>query len=128
MTKLLIDEAVVRQALEALEQIANAMPFPVGRLTITALRQALEQHVANIDTSPERVEKEAENKDVRPQNCGTGYCSCIECLYEQPAPAQPLSDGWYVMQIDGGTKKIWPMTEDQALAVALHGITKCGAA
>ena len=24
----------------------------------------------------------------RPQNCGTGYCSCIECLYEQPAPAQ----------------------------------------
>ena len=21
----------------------------------------------------------------RPQNCGTGYCSCIECPYEQPA-------------------------------------------
>ena len=21
----------------------------------------------------------------RPQNCGTGYCSCIECLFEQPA-------------------------------------------
>ena len=20
----------------------------------------------------------------RPQNCGTGYCSCIECLFEQP--------------------------------------------
>jgi hypothetical protein len=41
-----------------------------------------------------------------------------------PAPAQPLSDGYYVMQIDGGTKKIWPMTEEQALVVALHGITK----
>lgn len=22
----------------------------------------------------------------RPQNCGTGHCSCIECPYEQPAP------------------------------------------
>jgi hypothetical protein len=44
--------------------------------------------VVRIDTSPERVEKEAENKDVRPPNCGTGYCSCIECLFEQPAPAQ----------------------------------------
>ena len=24
----------------------------------------------------------------RPQNCGTGYCSCIECPYEQPAQQQ----------------------------------------
>ena len=23
--------------------------------------------------------------EQRPQNCGTGYCSCIECPYEQPA-------------------------------------------
>ena len=39
--------------------------------SITALRQAIEQPAQE-----------------RPQNCGTGYCSCIECLYEQPAPAQ----------------------------------------
>jgi hypothetical protein len=25
----------------------------------------------------------------RPQNCGTGYCSCIECVME-PAPVQPI--------------------------------------
>ena len=39
----------------------------------------------------------AENQNLRqaleqpaqlPPNCGTGYCSCIECLFEQPAPAQ----------------------------------------
>ena len=24
----------------------------------------------------------------RPQNCGTGYCSCIECVMEQPAQQQ----------------------------------------
>ena len=28
----------------------------------------------------------------RPQNCGTGYCSCIECLFEQPAQRKPLTD------------------------------------
>ena len=44
--------------------------------------------VAQIDTSPERVEKEAGNKDVRPPNCGTGFCSCVECLFEQPAPPE----------------------------------------
>jgi hypothetical protein len=26
----------------------------------------------------------------RPQNCGTGYCSCIECVME-PAPVQPVA-------------------------------------
>lgn len=44
-----------------------------------------------------------------------------------PTPAQELTDGFYVMQIDGRTKKIWPMSEEQALAVALYGITKGGA-
>ena len=33
----------MKQALEALEQIDGAMPFPVGRNAITALRAAIEQ-------------------------------------------------------------------------------------
>jgi hypothetical protein len=37
----LIDAA--KQALEALEKIDGAMPFPVGRSAITALRTAIEQ-------------------------------------------------------------------------------------
>jgi hypothetical protein len=45
MSKILIDEAVVRRAMEALEQIAGAMPFPVGKQSIAALRQALSDSV-----------------------------------------------------------------------------------
>jgi hypothetical protein len=33
----------MKQALEALEKIDGAMPFPVGRSAITALRTAIEQ-------------------------------------------------------------------------------------
>ena len=25
----------------------------------------------------------AQPEQKRPQNCGTGYCSCLECLFEQ---------------------------------------------
>jgi hypothetical protein len=35
------DTALLRQSLEALEQVASAMPFPVARATITALRERL---------------------------------------------------------------------------------------
>ncbi len=30
------------------------------------------------------VEYETGNHTKRPQNCGTGYCSCIECVIEPP--------------------------------------------
>ena len=39
----------------------------------------------------------------RPQNCGTGYCSCIECPYEQPAQ-EPVA--W--MDRDGDLYKKLP--------------------
>jgi hypothetical protein len=29
----------------------------------------------------------------RPPNCGTGFCSCIECPYVQPAEQEPVA--WY---------------------------------
>lgn len=35
----------------------------------------------------------AEQAEQRPQNCGTGYCSCIECPYEaEQAEQEPLMD------------------------------------
>jgi hypothetical protein len=77
MSKILIDEAVVRQALEALEKKHGKWGQGHDELNaaaITALRQALEQPAQ------------------RPPNCGTGYCSCVECLFEQPAPAQEPDD------------------------------------
>jgi hypothetical protein len=42
-------------------------------------------------------------------------------LYAEPQPKaeqEPVADGYYVMQVDGKAKKIWPMTEEQALVVA----------
>jgi hypothetical protein len=66
MTKILIDEAVAGQALEALEQIAGAMPFPVGKQSIAALRQALEQ----------------------PAQWGVHQQIALNKMLEQPAPAQ----------------------------------------
>ena len=65
MTK---DEAL-KLALDALE-LAHPR-FGIGtekhKQAITAINEALAQ--------PEQK---------RPQNCGTGYCSCIECVMEPP--------------------------------------------
>jgi hypothetical protein len=103
MSKILIDEAVVRQALEYLnlqKMYGPAMGF--GNTTvddpITALRQALEQPVAQIDTSAERVDFEAAIKHIpTPPECKTeaektafafGWFKALESVREQPAPAQ----------------------------------------
>lgn len=61
MTK---DEAL-KLTLAALKQIDEAMPFPVAKLAIMEAEKVL-----------------AKPKQKRPQNCGTGYCSCIECVME----------------------------------------------
>ena len=72
MTK---DEALAMDlALEALKLTWDSgMPHPnilqVGK-AITAIKQARSAPVQK-----------------RPQNCGTGYCSCVECVME-PAPVQ----------------------------------------
>ena len=52
MSKEATARSAMKLALEALETIAGAMPFPVGKSAITALRQAL----AN-----EALDKKAEN-------------------------------------------------------------------
>ena len=71
--------------------------------------EALEMVVVDVKTTPTAYEahrqaltaiKQARSAPVqkRPQNCGTGYCSCIECVME-PAPAQEPVEKYYV---DGG--------------------------
>jgi hypothetical protein len=64
MTK---DEEALKMALEALELSAVTVDsFGVQRKTqqaITAIKEAL-----------------AQQEQKKPQNCGTGYCSCIECV------------------------------------------------
>ena len=104
MSKILIDEAVVRQALEALKKyhyytldagLPNQSMLNEGFTAFTDLRQALDQPAQE-----------------RPQNCGTGYCSCIECLYEQPAPAQEpdpdaLTAAYMSGLYEGKNRKPW---------------------
>jgi len=65
------DEAL-KLALEALEVAVgdDAHDYQKYLDAITAIKQALAQPVQK-----------------RPQNCGTGYCSCVECVME-PAPVQ----------------------------------------
>lgn len=75
MSKEATARSAMKLALEALEDIGDEWGFtskrtlPNRKKAITALREALAEQPAQ----------------KRPQNCGTGYCSCIECVVE---PAQ----------------------------------------
>ena len=75
----------MKQALEALEKIDVAMPFPVGRSAITSLRQAI------AEAKKQEIDKPSKQK--RPQNCGTSFCSCIECVMDEQEPVTLLPDG-----------------------------------
>jgi hypothetical protein len=89
--------AVVQQALEALE-FCQAPIFRPDRSkreeAITALRQLLEQPLQEHDHALEQaltrlqkryaeLEAKVAPQQQRPQNCGTGYCSCIECPFKK---------------------------------------------
>jgi hypothetical protein len=73
----------------ALEQALAAQPAargPVQELfdhqqaAITALRKSMNRSVVIAKNTVPTLQK-------RPPNCGTGYCSCVECVME-PAPVQ----------------------------------------
>ena len=82
----------LKLGLEALEQhgcpwIRHEEPYNEA---IIAIRKALEQPAQK-----------------RPQNCGTGYCSCIECLFEPKQSATPIAYAVYHRM--GGSKTLhWP--------------------
>ena len=86
------DEAL-KLALEALETIANAMPFPVGKSAITAIKQALAAPVQEPVVF------------FRCNGCGHAYeqvhptsCDCMEAggfervEYYTTPPAAPIPD------------------------------------
>jgi hypothetical protein len=68
------EELALDLALEALEKLTDTEQtyeaLDLGDKAITAIKQARSAPVQK-----------------RPQNCGTGYCSCVECVME-PAPVQ----------------------------------------
>lgn len=105
---------VMQQALEALENIDKAMPFPVGKQAITALRRALEQ--------PEQepvVCRFCHSK----KGCWTWQCyDCGEIDdVQQPAakpepcigkdPRCPCQDGDACHYEDCGGTKAWPVPQ-----------------
>ena len=62
--------------------------------------------------------------EQRPQNCGTGYCSCIECPYEQPAQ-EPLTDEMEKQMLRHlGPHRRSAFRDGWRSAEIAHGITK----
>jgi hypothetical protein len=59
-------------------------PFDHQQAARTALRESMNRSVAIAKNTVPILQK-------RPQNCGTGYCSCVECVME-PAPVQ--TEAW----------------------------------
>jgi hypothetical protein len=97
-------DTALKQALEALEEIALAGMSGTGQeskeaMTAWHARQAWKFiGIAARALEPIKQALAVPTVQKRPQNCGTGYCSCIECVME-PAPVQepalkPLSKKW----------------------------------
>jgi hypothetical protein len=74
------DEAL-KLALEALEGLKS---IPGGRHELHELNAIHRKHDRAIITIKQAL---AAPVQKRPPNCGTGYCSCVECVME-PAPVQ----------------------------------------
>jgi hypothetical protein len=98
------DEAL-RMALEAL---VYASSYCDTYDAIDAIKQAL---AVPVQEPVAWVEYETGNHTKRPQNCGTNYCSCIECVME-PAPVQePVA--WAMYQ-RGRLQSFWLDKGDSA--------------
>jgi hypothetical protein len=57
----------------------------------------------------------------QPPNCGTGYCSCVECLFEQPAQQEPDPDELTIAYMsgvyEGKKRKPWVGLTDEEIAM-----------
>ena len=80
-------QEALRLALEALEVLGwqpteEAMDYRDN--AIDAIRNALaDSALEHMAENAREIGLDYEPAQQRPQNCGTGYCSCIECPYEQ---------------------------------------------
>ena len=54
-------------------------PFDHQQAASTALRESMNRSVAIAKNTVPTLQK-------RPPNCGTGYCSCVECVMEPAVP------------------------------------------
>ena len=100
-----MNKEAMKLALEALETerpYLGPMPTKTSK-AITALREALAEQPARpyrqlqdngskyFGPSWDKADQALDKPQKRPQNCGTGYCSCIECVME-PAQHEPVQE------------------------------------
>ena len=86
MTTITIDRAVVEQALDAVQEFKRRwwMVPAFGNKVNKATREAITNAHSPIFELEHALRSALEQPaQKRPQNCGTGYCSCIECVMEQ---------------------------------------------
>ena len=97
------DREIMKLALEALENSVDLVVndaynaeqlygnYPTRQGKVGGLKVLAEQHKQAITAIKEAL---AQPEQKRPQNCGTGYCSCIECVMEpeQEPVAHPFED------------------------------------
>ena len=100
------ERAAMQQALEALEELhyssGTVVAVRMYESATAALREALDHSgeargriltglkITNVDDKL-GFEPVYSEPVKRPQNCGTGYCSCIECPYEAEQAKQKPS-------------------------------------
>jgi hypothetical protein len=68
-------------------------------------RMAENARELGLDYEPDGMHHNKPQK--RPQNCGTGYCSCIECVME---PAQEPAPMAHIVGVDH-SGKVWQPTQ-----------------
>jgi polyhydroxyalkanoate synthesis regulator phasin len=91
--------AVVQHMVEALEQATPHLPvhtdwhfeaIEAGKALLEQPEQehdhALEQALTRLQKRYSELEAKVGAQQQRPQNCGTGYCSCIECHFKKGTP------------------------------------------
>ena len=102
------DRELMRQALEALEDIHPGNMTPMAEeawnKAITALRERLaqpERQGLATDSTIQRVPAQGTLLPQRPQNCGTSYCSCIECVMEpEQSPLDRMAENARELGLD----------------------------
>jgi len=63
------------------EVLAQLAPY----MAVSTDRMSVDPHTGNVSIGTVAQPAPAQK---RPQNCGTGYCSCVECVMEPAAPVQ----------------------------------------
>jgi hypothetical protein len=90
-------------------------PFDHQHAASTALRESMNRSNAIAKNTVPTLQK-------RPQNCGTGYCSCVECVME-PAPLEPVAFEVGLVEWVGNKLMATPKTTTTAPASWVEMVT-----